>query len=373
MKTPFLATTTLALVLAAVMMLGTGTAFAQSNNSRSERKKGGIFSRLREQREQLDAQTQKRVESAAKALKKDEDAQAAVKKAAEALNDSGGDTKSLLEAGEKLLKDPDSAMTKSKELAGDEDLVSAAAKTAEKLDADALRAAAEKLAPLAGDKKAMADALTKAAGATAAGNGVVVAKPIGSPGAKAAPNAAGIPTPVDPVVKPIPRPSLDPATTTRITAEQATFNANTNLVTFEDNVELDHPEFDLTCDILEAELKNQDGAEGEAAPVPPTQQAASGGIERATATGYVVIEKLTPDGETQVAKARKAVYESATGNVVLMIFPQLQDGKNLIKGTSERTRIFLRPNGEHHVEGPAEFVFVTPGDSNPLNLPASRR
>lgn len=323
----------------------TGFASAQSDG---QKPKKGFLNRLFEEKN-IDPETRKQVESAAKEMLENKETQDAVKEAAKALADQESSS-DLLEVGQGLLADPDSAMKKGTELSQDPDFLSNAAKQVEKMDPDALQRAAAQLAPLANDDRVVAKAI--AATSNAAPKGL---------------SPLSVPKPTDPVVKPIPRPNQDPTRITKIIAEQAEFDANTNLVTFEDNVELDHPEFDLTCDILEAELKKQEGT-GEDKVVAPTQTAASGGIERATASGYVVIEKLTPDGKTQVAKARRAVYESATGNVVLMVFPQMQDGQNLIKGTSEATRIFLRPNGKYTVEGPAEITLVTPGDSNPLKL-----
>ena len=322
-----------------------GEVVAQSDGQKSKK---GFLNRLFEEKD-IDPETRQQVESTAKQMLENKETQDAVKEAAQAL--AGQESaKELLEVGQGLLGDPDAAMKKGSELSQDSDFLNNAAKTVEGMDPEALRNAAAKLAPLASDERVVA----KAIAATSS------SKP-------ASLSPLEVPTPTDPVIKPIPRPNQDPSRVTKIIAEQAEFDANTNLVTFEDNVELDHPEFDLTCDILEAELKKQEGADGNNA-VAPTQAAASGGIERAIASGYVVIEKLTPDGDTQVAKARRAVYESSTGNVVLMIFPQMQDGQNLIKGTSEATRIFLRPNGKYTVERPAEITLVTPGDSNPLKL-----
>ncbi len=317
-------------------------------HAQSEGKKKGIFNRIFEAQNDVSSETKKEAEASAKELLESDEAKQAVKEATAALSDQE-DADALLKAGMELLKDPDSAISRGQQMAGDKELMKAATQAAAGIDPETLRSASAKLGGT--ERQALESA---AANLTSSG------RPQGL-------SPLRVPAPTNPVATPIPRPNLDPSRITRITAEQAEFDANTNLVTFEDNVELDHPEFDLTCDILEAELKKQSGT-GEESAESQTQRAASGGIERATASGYVVIEKLTPEGKTQVAKARRAVYESATGNVVLMIFPQMQDGENLIKGTSEATRIFLRPNGKYNVEGPAEFKLVTPGDSNPLKL-----
>jgi len=74
-----------------------------------------------------------------------------------------------------------------------------------------------------------------------------------------------IPAPVDPLPNRIARPDIDATSKpTRITAGFAAFDANTNVVTFEENVELDHVEFRLTCDILIAELNNPEKSKAKA-------------------------------------------------------------------------------------------------------------
>ena len=152
---------------------------------------------------------------------------------------------------------------------------------------------------------------------------------------------------------------------TRITADESQFDANSNIVTFEGNVELDNHDFDLTCDTLEVYMPKKE--EGQVA-ANPAEDAAKGGIDKAIARGYVVIEKLKPDGTLQVAIARRAVYDAVTGNIVLTDFPQLQDGPNLIKGKTEATRIYLRPNsGEYDVKGPANYILDTDGKG--LDMP----
>ncbi|MEQ1842411.1 MAG: LptA/OstA family protein, partial [Verrucomicrobiales bacterium] len=146
----------------------------------------------------------------------------------------------------------------------------------------------------------------------------------------------------------------------------------TNVVTFEGNVELDHVEFKMTCDILVAELNNPEkGAKaavtgqavtGQAVPdaagAGAAARVASGGIRTATATGYVVIEKLTTEG-SQVAKSRKTVYDASTGIVTLSDFPVLDDGKNLVRGKESWTKILLSPDGKYQVDGPATYELVT--------------
>jgi len=170
-----------------------------------------------------------------------------------------------------------------------------------------------------------------------------------------------VPLPSDPVVEPIPRPEIEPEQVTRITAEFARFDANTNVVTFEENVELDHHEFDLSCQILVAELKpDENGKKPDANAA--KARASAGGIRRAEAKGFVIIEKISPEGKIQVAKSRHAVYDAESGDVILSDFPQLQDGNSLISGSTQTTKIYLRRNGKYEVKGLAEYEIVPEGD-----------
>lgn len=170
----------------------------------------------------------------------------------------------------------------------------------------------------------------------------------------------GVPVPKDPVVAPIPRPDVQADQVTRITAQFARFDANTNVVTFEEDVELSHQEFDLSCQVLIAELKpGKDGSQPD--PTMAKAQAAAGGIRRAIAKGYVIIQKISADGKIQVAKSREAIYDAESGDVVLSDFPQLQDGNNLISGAAQTTKIYLRRNGKYEVKGLAEYELVPEG------------
>jgi lipopolysaccharide export system protein LptA len=194
-----------------------------------------------------------------------------------------------------------------------------------------------------------------------------------SAGMRMLPDGTQVPMPVDPLPNRIPRPeAVGAVKPTRITAGFAAFDANTNKVTFEENVELDHVEFKLTCDVLVAELNSTEKDEkGGKSATPPGEakaqaegpQAAAarvsaGGLRRAKATGYVVIEKLTPEG-SQVAKSRMTEYDAETGIVTLSEYPVLDDGKNLVKGKEAWTKILMSPDGKYEVKGPATFELVT--------------
>lgn len=139
---------------------------------------------------------------------------------------------------------------------------------------------------------------------------------------------------------------------TEITAREATFDNRTHLATFTGDVVVKDPEFNVTCDSMTVHLKvppekvvapangKPAGEDAPAADVKPGEKpaperpggakpAADGGsgIEKAIAEGNVVItqEKLDAEGKMQryTGKARKAVFESATGNVTLYGWPQI--------------------------------------------------
>lgn len=281
-----------------------------------------------------------------------EKGKAVVKKAEETL--AKQDTDELMKKAESLVKDPNavnSALEQGKSLGAAQGIQL----SKEQMDqAKGLIGSAS-----ASDLKTAADQFAKPLKPVAGQTEQPVIRPGVVPGLN-----SPVPAPKNPISVVIPRPTFDAGTMTKITADKAEFNANTNQVTFEGNVKLDHPEFDMNCEVLVAYLKK--GADG--APKPEganPMMAATGGIDRAIAKGYVEIEKLTPEGKYQVAKSRNAVFDAGTGDVTLTDFPSLQDGTNLIRGTTEATTIELRRNGTHNVKGPADYTF-DPGTKNGL-------
>ncbi len=321
--------------------------FAQSSSDRrpggsrtapaEDRREGGLFNRLFENREEVG--------------KVPAEAEAEVRRAAETLLE---DPSALEKAAPKMLE-------KSQELLKDDDVLAVAREGLKKAEAatagnaEALGSVASRILPSSSAQRSGTPRASRADG-TRSVSAALPAETIGST----------VPLPQDPIATPIPRPQADPSKLTRITASRAEFDANTNVVIFEEDVELDHPEFHLTCQVLVAELA-KDESDPAPADADPTRLAAAGGIQKATARGFVQIEKLSPDGKVQVAKARQAVYDATSGNVTLAEFPTLQDGNNLIKGADETTKIFLRSSGKYDVVGPAKYELVT--ESNALMRP----
>jgi lipopolysaccharide export system protein LptA len=62
--------------------------------------------------------------------------------------------------------------------------------------------------------------------------------------------------------------------------------------------------------------------------------------------------------ERSVAKARRAVYEAATGNVTLTGWPQVKNGDNVVSALTEETVIVMNEKGVLDVQGKAKGSFV---------------
>lgn len=165
------------------------------------------------------------------------------------------------------------------------------------------------------------------------------------------------PAPREPAAAPMPAKAKKKAT--RITAETSDYDSERNLVVFEGNVVMENPQMRLKCDVLEIQLN--DGAKGPAA-------AAAGGIKSGVATGYVEIVTENAEGGEVVAHARRADFDALSQIVMLSDFPQLQDGKQLVKGTTPESRIFLNADGKHRTKGPTEITIIGGANTIP-NLP----
>jgi len=156
---------------------------------------------------------------------------------------------------------------------------------------------------------------------------------------------------------------------TEITAQRSTFDQKTRQAVFIGSVVVKDPEFNVKCDRLIADLKKAPAA-GEDAPLDPlaTSDGAGkkagkgGGLEKATAEanpgGIVVItqQKLEADGTVSlnIGKSKKAVYDSATGNIVLTGMPTVQQGINVCAATEEGTVMILNRDGKMDVQGEAK-------------------
>jgi len=167
-------------------------------------------------------------------------------------------------------------------------------------------------------------------------------------------------TPDDAPVKVKEAPDLDLAPPTNYVEEGASmlevyaqdsvrFDADTRKAVFKGEVKALHPTFQMRTDTLTVTVK-----EG------------GGGIESAEANGSVLFvyqdpEQIDPDtGDPMksMGKAGRAVLNMDTGKVRLSGYPQLQQGGNLIVGTSSSTTITLSRDGKHEINGPSKIQYL---------------
>lgn len=182
---------------------------------------------------------------------------------------------------------------------------------------------------------------------------------------------------------------------TEITSEEGSFDQRTHQAIFTINVHVKSPDFALTSDKLTATMKAQTAKAGAAADAntakanpprlttgnsgveinatgtpkgPSTDKA--GGLEKAVAEGNVVItrERLDADGNVvrDVGRGKKAVYESATGDVTLTGKPEVDQGINSCIAQDEGTIIILNRNGQMKTIGPVKMI-IRDNDSGGAN------
>jgi lipopolysaccharide export system protein LptA len=92
-----------------------------------------------------------------------------------------------------------------------------------------------------------------------------------------------------------------------------------------------------------------------------------GGLQKAIAEGNVVItqDKTDPNGnvEHDVAHAKKALYDTDTGDVTLYGKPDVQQGGNQVIALDETTIIILNRSGHMTVHGPHKVVLENSGST----------
>jgi lipopolysaccharide export system protein LptA len=176
---------------------------------------------------------------------------------------------------------------------------------------------------------------------------------------------------------------------TVITAGSSFFDSKEGFGVFVDDVVLDHPEFHMTSDELEIYMNKEepkeeadkdkgvnegkDGSAKSAAPAPgptagelaqqgaavdsskgpaPSERKVGGNIKTAIAKGRkVFINKLSAEGEPQTGIGREAVYDGATGDMILRGWPQIQKGRNLTVATEPSTYFKIMANGNFQALG----------------------
>jgi hypothetical protein len=195
-----------------------------------------------------------------------------------------------------------------------------------------------------------------------------------------APQAAA-PTAVASTDGPQPRalaPLEDPAAKPReptvlIEADEAVFNLREAVFVYTGHVRARHPQFYIECDELVVEmLREKQPGEGqpEAKKTPPKKSAdgaitvgeesRDGGIRKAVATGsMVLIEKRNAEGEVQMGKCRKAVYDGVTGAITMSNYPQVQRGNILHMATQPDTLMVFEKDGRLRTTGRPRTVILS--------------
>lgn len=138
---------------------------------------------------------------------------------------------------------------------------------------------------------------------------------------------------------------------TEITAKkEATFDNANNIATFVGNVVVVDPQFNLFCDKLVVTLS-------------PDRK----GMKLVEATGNVIITQENKDDSGKsvksIGRAGKCVYDPATGNMTLTIWPSVQHGVNQQVATEEGTIMILNREGKSQTTGPSKTMIVDTGDT----------
>jgi len=143
---------------------------------------------------------------------------------------------------------------------------------------------------------------------------------------------------------------------TEITSEkEATFDNAAGIATFTGNVIVKDPQMTLNCDTLVVTLDK-----------------AHKGMQRADATGNVYMTHEGLDGTKHVhstGKAEHAIYDPATGDLLLLGWPQIQQGINDHISTEEGTRMTLNRNSHLTTQGASKTVIIDTNQSNPTATP----
>jgi lipopolysaccharide transport protein LptA len=139
---------------------------------------------------------------------------------------------------------------------------------------------------------------------------------------------------------------------TVITAlKTSTFDNRSGIAEFTGSVVVKDPQFTLTADSLKAFLNTE-----------------RKGLERVEATGNVVIRQENVDergGEVvSVARAGKAIFYPATGDVELTEWPQVTQGINAHVATEAGTKMVLNRIGKINTAGSSRTMIVDTGEAS---------
>lgn len=134
--------------------------------------------------------------------------------------------------------------------------------------------------------------------------------------------------------------------------EGAWFDDLTNTIEFNGSVVVHDPQFTLFCDKLHVVMnKNRQG------------------LQQVIAIGNVLIEQENTNDQGEiiksVARAGEAIYEPATGEMTLKIWPQVQQGQSYQVGTEEGTVMILNNKGTSRTIGKSRAMVIDPNSNTP--------
>jgi len=168
---------------------------------------------------------------------------------------------------------------------------------------------------------------------------------------------------------------------TEITADEATFDSETHVATFRQNVVLKDPGFNVVCDKLIAYLKHDQSPKpgkktARSAPGEPSAEAQKGGVNPADdphRTLDKAVAEMNPGGRLEITQDKvetdgsvthsighgsKAVYNAITGTTVLTGMPDATKGTDSVVATDEKTVITLMRDGGMNTIGPHKVVII---------------
>lgn len=197
----------------------------------------------------------------------------------------------------------------------------------------------------------------------------------------AAPSGA-MPKPLQPLEEPTVK---TPAGKVTIMARDSAYlDNNSAIAIFVGDVKVYHPQFYLECEELELhmekdamEAKSEDPASSSDAILAKPKSGGSsadetGGIKMAIAKGpQVLIRKLSDTGEVQVANCKEATFVSATGEMTLRVWPQVQRGQSLQIASDSGTIMILNKDGGLRTVGPSRTEIVPPDSSPDASIPSA--
>jgi len=132
---------------------------------------------------------------------------------------------------------------------------------------------------------------------------------------------------------------------TIVTASQeANFDSQNHVAVFVGNVQVQDPQFSMTCDKLTVQLNKDEG-----------------GMKQANADGnvFIVSVKKSPTGgpdEKSTGKGDSAIYTTSDGRIALYGSPQIQQGGNTHISTEASTKMFLYKDGRLKTEGGSRTI-----------------